>query len=70
MEYSLNGKGVMVPVEYNPMVMMMRMMMNCFAVWLTDEMRLVLFPAGTIVRNLRHRESWTRCEQDLNLCRT
>ena len=26
------------------------MMMNCFVVWLTDEGRLALFPAGTIVR--------------------
>ena len=28
--------------------------------WLTDERRLALFPAGTIVRDLHHRESPTR----------
>ena len=50
------------------MVMMM-MMMNCFAVWLTDERRLALFPAGTIVRDPHHRESLTRRKQDLNLHR-
>ena len=33
------------------MMMMMMMMMNCFWVWLTDERRLALFPAGTIVRD-------------------
>ena len=31
-----------------------------FVVWLTDERRLALFPAGTIVRDLHHRESPTR----------
>ena len=36
-------------------------------VWLTDERRLALFPAGTIVRDCHHRESRTRREQDLNL---
>ena len=46
------------------------MMMNCFVVWLTDEMRLALFPAGTIVRNPHHLESPTHREQDLNLRRT
>ena len=35
-----------------------------------DERRLALFPAGTIVRNLHHRESSTSREQDLNLRRT
>ena len=40
--------------------MVMMMMMNCFAVWLTDERRLALFPAGTIVRDPHHRESPTR----------
>ena len=39
-----------------------------FVVWLTDERRLTLFSAGTIVRDPHHRESPTRCEQDLNLC--
>ena len=33
-------------------------------------MRLVLFPAGTIVRDPHHIESPTRREQDLNLRRT
>ena len=33
-----------------------------FAVWLTAEMRLALFPDGTIVRDPNHRESPTRCE--------
>ena len=52
------------------MMMMMMMMMNCFVVWLTDESRLALFPAGTIVRDPHHRESLTRREQGLNLHRT
>ena len=38
--------------------------------WLTDEMRLALFPAGTIVRDPYHRASPTRREQGLNLRRT
>ena len=33
-----------------------------FVVWLTDEGRLALFPAGTIVRDPQHRESPTRRE--------
>ena len=49
---------------------MTMMMMNCFVVWLTDERRLALFPAGTIVRDPHHRESPTRREQDMNLRRT
>ena len=48
----------------------MMMMMNCFVVWLTDERRLALFPAGTIVRDPHHHESPTRREQGLNLRRT
>ena len=36
-------------------------------VWLTDERRLALFPAGSIVRDPHHRDSPTRCEQGLNL---
>ena len=43
---------------------MMMMTMNRFVVWLTDERRLVLFPAGNIVRDPRHRESLTRREKD------
>ena len=38
------------------MMMMMMMMMMVFVVWLTDEMRLALFPAGTIVRDPHHRK--------------
>ena len=38
--------------------------------WLTNERRLALFPAGTIVRDPHHRESPTRRKQDLNLRRT
>ena len=45
-------------------------MMNCFLVWLTDERRLSLFPAGTIVRDPHYLKSPTRREQDLNLRRT
>ena len=41
-----------------------------FVVWLTDERRLALFPAGTIVRDPHHREFPTRREQGLNLHRT
>ena len=37
---------------------------------LTDERRLALFPAGAIVRNPHHRESPTRRQQNLSLCRT
>ena len=36
-------------------------------VWLTDEKRLALFSAGTIVRDPHHRRSSARREQDLNL---
>ena len=52
------------------LMMMMMMMMIFFVVWLTDEKRLALFPAGTIARNLPHRESATHHEQGLSLCRT
>ena len=38
------------------------MMMNCFWVWLTDERRLALFPAGTNVKDPKHREAPTRSE--------
>ena len=41
-----------------------------FVVWLTEERRLVLISAGTIVRDSHHRESLTRREQDLNPRRT
>ena len=39
-------------------------------VWLTDERRLALFPAGTIVRDPHHLETLTCREQDLNLRRS
>ena len=51
------------------MMMMMMMMMNCFVVWLTNERRLALFPAGTIVRDPHNRKSLTRRKQGLNLRR-
>ena len=38
-------------------------------VWLIDERRLALFPAGTIVRDPQHREILTRREQGLSLRR-
>ena len=41
-----------------------------FVVWLTDERRLAVFPAGTIVGDPHHRESPTLREQGLNLRRT
>ena len=40
-----------------------------FMVWLTDEGRLALFPAGTTFRNPYHSKPPTRHEQDLNLPR-
>ena len=39
--------------------MMMMMMVTCFVVWLTDERRLALFPAGTTARDPHHRKSLT-----------
>ena len=48
----------------------MMMIMIVFVVWLTDERRLALFPAGTIVGNPHHDESPTRHEKDLYLCRS
>ena len=44
--------------------------MNCFCGMVDDERRLVLFSAGTIVRDPHHRESPTRGKQKLNLRRT
>ena len=41
-----------------------------FMVWLNNERRLALFPAGTNVTDLHHCESRTRHEPGLNLCRT
>ena len=51
----------------NPIKMMMMMsvmvmmMMMVFVVWLTNERRLALFPAGTNVRDPDHLESPTHC---------
>ena len=42
------------------------MMIIAFVVWLTDERRLVLFLAGTIVRDPDHCESPTHCKHGLN----
>ena len=39
-----------------------------FVVWLTDERRLALFPAETIVRDPHHRESLTRRGQGFWTC--
>ena len=39
---------------------MMKTMRIVFVLWLTDERRLALFPAGTIVRDPYHRESLIR----------
>ena len=39
-----------------------------FVLWLTDERRLALFPAGTTARDPDHRESLTRREQGLRTC--
>ena len=68
-------------LDSNKLSLMMRKMMNCFCgVWLTDERRLALFPAGTIVNhplseiltisNLRHAASriWTCAEPEFRLC--
>ena len=44
--------------------MMMIIIMNCFC-GMVD-----LFLAGTTVRYSHHRKSLTRCNQDLDLCRT
>ena len=48
--------------------MIMMMMVHCFCgMFLTDERRLALFPAGTIVRDPHHRESPTCRQQYLKL---
>ena len=52
------------------MMMMMMMMINFLCGMLTNERRLALFPAGTIVSDPHHCESPTRREQNLNLRRT
>ena len=45
------------------------MMKNCFVVSLSNETHLALYPAGTIFRDPPHRESPTRCKQDLDMRR-
>ena len=45
------------------------LMMNCFC-GIRGERCLALYPAGTIVKVPHHCKSPTRCEQDLNLCRS
>ena len=52
------------------MMMTIMMVMNCFALWLTDEKRVFLFPFTTSIREPHQRESSTRHEQILSLCRT
>ena len=52
------------------MMMMMMMIMTDERRLLTDERRLALFPAGTIVRDPYHGDSPTRGEQGLSLRRT
>ena len=47
------------------MIMIMMMVIFLCVVWLTNERHLVLFPAGTIVRDPHHRKSPTRRKQDL-----
>ena len=71
MKYTWNGHvGSLTYFIMMTMMMMMMMMMMIFVIWLTDERRLALFPAGTTVRDPHHGESLTHHEQDLNLCRT
>ena len=57
-------------IPCNLIIVIMMLMMNCFLVWLTDEMLFALFPAGTIVRDPHHSKSPTRRGQDLSLHRT
>ena len=45
----------------------MMMMINFFVVWLTNKIRLALFPAGTVIRDPHHYKSPTCLEQGLNL---
>ena len=52
------------------LVMYCMTIMNCFCDMVTDERRIVLFPAGTIVRDSYHRKSVAHHEQDLNQHRT
>lgn len=50
-------------------MMMMMMMINFFVVWIAEERSLVLFPAGTVIRDPHHCESLTCHDQVLNLSR-
>ena len=56
----LNSKAI--NIQSNPIAFEL----DCFC-GMTDERRLLLFPAGTIARDPHHRESPTRREQGLNL---
>ena len=60
----------MTKTQKNISLMMMMMMMNCFSGMVDQRKVFSLIPAGTIVRDPRHRESLTRHEQGLNLRRT
>ena len=50
-------------------MMMIMMMMNYFAVWLTDERHLASIPAGTIVSDPHHCESLTSRKHRILTCR-
>ena len=52
------------------MMVTITMLMNCFAVWLTDKKRVTLLPVTTSIREPHQRESRTRHEQFLSLCGT
>ena len=52
------------------MMVTITMLMNCFAVWLTDKKRVTLLPVTTSIREPHQRESRTRHEQVLSLCGT
>ena len=52
---------------FGRLMKMMKIISCFFVIWLTNERRLALFPAETIVGDSHHRESPTRREQDLNL---
>ena len=75
MQNSILGQANVAKHDYMLLLMMiMMMMMNCFVVWLTDERRLALFPAGTLleiltIANLWHAASrvWTCAEPEFRL---
>ena len=57
--------GSMAKCSFDEDLMIMMMVIFLCVVWLTNERHLVLFPAGTIVRDPHHRKSPTRHKQDL-----